>query len=257
MRPDPRTTENKRQWDRKPSLRRVYHDLYRRMAAARIGGSTLEVGGGSGIFKLFDPDVLSVDLRPAPGIDLVADAQALPFRAASFANIVLFDVLHHVEFPRRFFAEAERVLSPGGRLIMMEPAVTWASWPVYRFAHAEPVVLGQDPLAEGQGDPLRDPFDANTAIPTLLFGRHQSRFLAAFPGLVLRELDWLSLLAYPLTGGFQTWSLLPERLAEPLLRLEDRVPRALRRRIAFRLFVVLEKAHGTRGMRELRAAAET
>jgi len=38
-------------WQRKPSLRRVYEDIYRRMRAQCIPGTTLEVGGGSGNFK--------------------------------------------------------------------------------------------------------------------------------------------------------------------------------------------------------------
>lgn len=236
-----RTAKNKQRWDRKAGLRIIYHDLYRRMADARVPGRTLEVGGGSGIFKEFDRAIVSTDLEFFDRIDVLSDAQALPFCGAAFANIVLFDVLHHIEFPIRFLAEAGRILCPGGRLIMVEPAITLVSWPFYRFLHEEPVRLDVDPLADGQLDPDRDAFDANMAIPTQLFVRHYEHFRAAFPRLVLRKLEWLSLFAYPLSGGFQPWSLIPAHLVAPVLRFEKRVPQRLRRRLAFRILVVLEK----------------
>ena len=211
------------------------------MAEARRPGRTLEVGGGSGIFKEFDPAIVSTDIEFFDGLDILSDAQALPFHSAAFANIVLFDVLHHIEFPIRFLAEAERILCSGGRLIMVEPAITWMSWPFYRFLHEEPVRLDVNPLLDGQSDPERDAFDANMAIPTQLFGRHYEQFRAAFPRLVLRKLEWLSFFAYPLSGGFQPWSLIPERLVAPVLRFEQRVHSIVRRRCAFRMLVVVEK----------------
>ena len=95
-------------------------------------GPTLEVGGGSGNFKLFAPDTVSSDILPAPWLDLVCDAQRLPFADASFANIVMVDVLHHIGSPLRFLKEAARVLRPGGRLIFCEPAITPLSGLFYR-----------------------------------------------------------------------------------------------------------------------------
>jgi len=238
---DPKTIENKRQWDRKPVLRAIYHDLYQRIVSAQRPGLTLEIGGGSGIFKLFEPSIVSMDIRPVPGLDFVADAQRLPLATGTVDNIVLFDVLHHIEFPALFFAEADRVLQPRGRVIMIEPAVTWASWPVYRFIHEEAVALDQDPLAEGIPDPARAPFDANIALPTLLFGRDRSRFQGRFKNMRVLRLDWLSCFAYPLSGGFQPWSLIPSAILRPVLWIEDRLPQFIRRRLAYRLFAVIEK----------------
>ena len=40
--------------------------------------------------------------------------------SGSLANIVLFDTLHHLENVRYSFAEALRVLEPGGRVIIMD-----------------------------------------------------------------------------------------------------------------------------------------
>ena len=48
---DPRTAQNLRQWENKPSLRAVYEDLYRKMVGECRAGPTLEIGAGSGNFK--------------------------------------------------------------------------------------------------------------------------------------------------------------------------------------------------------------
>jgi len=103
------------------------------------------------------------------------------------------------------------------------------------------VQLRADPLAVAPIDSPRDPFDANQAIPTLLFVRQPERFAAHFPALSLVRVEWLSLLAYPLTGGFRPWSLIPAGLVEPLLRLEGRLLPAVGPLMAFRLLAVVER----------------
>jgi SAM-dependent methyltransferase len=238
---DVRLLEHAHQWRRKPALREIYTDLHRRMAAACVSGTTLEIGGGSGAFKDFLPDVLSSDILFMPGLDLVADAHRLPFSSASFSNIILFDVLHHLEFPRTFLAEAVRVLRVGGRLIMVEPAITPLSWFFYHFIHHEPVRMAADPLASGVPSPGRDAFDGNQAIPTLLVGRDRHRLMAEFPEFVIKEVQWLSLFAYPLSGGFKPWSLIPRSWVAPTLRLEELLRPVLGRMMAFRIFIVLER----------------
>lgn len=66
--------------------------------------------------------------------------------------------------------------------------------------------------------------------------------------------DWLSLFAYPLSGGFRPWCLLPRRSIKALLRIERRLAPVLGRFMAFRLFIVFEKVQDSvvtgRGDRE-------
>ena len=137
-------------WGRKPLLRRVYNDIYDRIAAVCVEGRTLEIGGGIGQFKSRFPHVIATDIQSAPWLDVVADAQKLPFTNSSISNIVMVDVLHHIEFPLLFLREAERVLRPGGRCVMVEPAITLGSTLFYRFLHQEPVRMSVDPLIEGE-----------------------------------------------------------------------------------------------------------
>jgi SAM-dependent methyltransferase len=232
----------RRVWERKPVLRHVYDDIYRRIVAAMTDGPTLEIGGGSGNFKAFAPDVVSSDILPAPWLDVVCDAQRLPYADGCFANVIMVDVLHHIESPRLFMREAERVLAGGGRLIFCEPAITPLSGVFYRALHREPVDMVVDPLAAGTITEQKDPYESNQAIPTLLVGRYRDALARAVPGLVLRRVDRFSFWAYPLSGGFQSWSALPAFAAKPLLRLEWRLRRLLGPLAGFRLLAVYEKA---------------
>ena len=238
---DPRLQRYRDAWSARPTLRAVYGDYHRRLLGACVPGRTLEIGGGGGGLKEAAPAVVATDILPAPWLDLVADAHALPFAAASFANIVMIDVLHHLARPRRFLAEVERVLSPGGRLILLEPAATPVSRLVYALAHDEPIDLAADPLALTDPPPPRDPYVGNQAIATLLFVRQRARLEALFPALELRELAYTSLFAYPLSGGYRSPCLLPAGWVAPLLRLEDRLAPSLGWLLAFRLFVVVAR----------------
>ena len=133
-------------WTEKPVLRRLYASWYRDISRWLQPGLTVEVGGGTGNLKEFSPHVWCTDLVRMPWLDALVDAQHLPFRSTSLSNIVLFDVLHHLENVRYFFDEALRVLMPSGRIVIMDPYVSALSWPIYRFLHPEPVDFSHDPL---------------------------------------------------------------------------------------------------------------
>jgi SAM-dependent methyltransferase len=155
----------------------------------------------------------------------------------------MLDVLHHLERPIVFLEEAARILKPAGRLAMIEPAMTPLARRFYERFHEEPVDMTVDPFAPVAINPARDPFDANQAIPTLLFAPSEARRRVeiAIPSLRVVSVRWLSLFAYPLSGGFQSWSLMPAALLRPTLWLEEKLPEAIRKQIAFRMMVVLER----------------
>ncbi len=230
-------------WQSKPALRAVYDDYYRRMARWRRPGPSLEIGAGSGNLKERLPDVIASDIVGSPWLDAVLDAQALPFVDGSLASVVGVDVLHHIEYPSRFLREIGRVLRPGGRLVVVEPAITPVSRIVFALGHPEPVDMRADPLVDGTPDPSRDPMESNQAIPTLL-ARHRHRLETEFPDLKVLHSELLSLGAYPLSGGFRPWTLLPGVLVRPMLRIEERLAPLVGSVLAFRLLLVLERRGG-------------
>lgn len=240
----PKLDDHHRRWRSKPVLRAIYADYYQQILGSCAEGTILEVGAGSGHFSDFANNVVQIDILWTPWLDLVADAQRLPFANQSFDNIVMIDVLHHIQYPQEFLKEAERVLRPCGRIVLLEPGITPLSWVFYNFLHEEDVDLRADPF---QSMPdrvqVKDAWESNQAVPTLLFARGQGRSAIhrEIPNLRIVNYRWYSLFAYPLSGGFQRWSLLPRRLVKPLLRFEAYLLPLLGPLAGFRLITTIEK----------------
>jgi SAM-dependent methyltransferase len=146
-----------------------------------------------------------------------------------------------MESPPAFFREASRVLLPNGRIIFIEPAITPVSRVFLGLFHPEPIDLSINPCTKRETDPSRKPFDANQAVPTLLFGRYRNDFLGQFPDLKIITLKYLDIVAYPLSGGFRPWCLVPGKILRYLFELEHYIIPVLGPLMAFRYFGVLEK----------------
>jgi SAM-dependent methyltransferase len=64
---------------------------------------------------------VGVDVRPGPGVDLVADVEALPHADASVGSVIAMSTFEHVPHFWRGFAEVERVLRPDGVFVVSIP----------------------------------------------------------------------------------------------------------------------------------------
>jgi SAM-dependent methyltransferase len=101
----------------------------------RAGDPVLDLGCGSGAFaaelQRRGLSVVGLDLSrrllrrgraTSPGVRFVAgDAEQLPFRAGTFAGVLLSGVVHHLPNPERLARETHRVLRPGGRFLAFDP----------------------------------------------------------------------------------------------------------------------------------------
>ena len=81
-----------------------------------------------------------------------------PFRPGISQEIVMIDVLHHLQRPLDFLREAARVLKPHGRVAMIEPGMSVVARRFYQGFHQEPVDMGADVFAEGVRQSGDDPF---------------------------------------------------------------------------------------------------
>ena len=233
--------EERRQiWASKEIVRTLYSRWYHIIGDALRPGKMLELGGGSGSLKEYFPEAITSDVVFAPWLDAVLDAHRLPFGRGTLDSIILFDVLHHLESPFLFFQEVDRVLTIKGRCVMMEPYISWSSFLVYRFLHAESMTWAGDPFEIHERNEKKDPFRGNQAIPTLLFEKRREDFVRFFPNLRIIQEERMDSLMYPLSGGFHNRSLCPRFLWKAVGFVEEMV-RPLNRYLGFRLFVVLEK----------------
>ncbi len=222
-------------WQKKPILRQIYRRWYESIRRSCLSGKTLEVGGGSGNFKQYWPELTSCDVVDAPWLDLKADCLDLPFEDGAFDNVVGVDVLHHLYDPDLALHEMSRVVRAGGRLVFVEPYVSWFSRKIRARYHDEAQDLERDVIY----DENKKPEEANLAIPTRLFIRNRQELPSRFPMLRILDVKCTDMLAYPLTGGFRRRVLLPE----PVLRMIDSVEpwfAFLSPWLGFKMLVVLE-----------------
>jgi SAM-dependent methyltransferase len=73
---------------------------------------------------------VGIDMRPGPGVDVVANVEALPCADASVGTALALSTFEHVERFWLGFAELRRVLRPGGALLV--------SCPFYFHIHHHP-----------------------------------------------------------------------------------------------------------------------
>ena len=236
--------ENQRHWERKPLLREVYAGFYRKIARrleGRPAGPVVECGSGIGNLKSVIPEALATDLFPNPWIDRTENVFALSFADNSVAALILFDVFHHLEYPGTALAEMHRVLKPGGRLVLFEPAAGLLGRIILGLFHHEPLALSAaiEWTAPPGWVPHAVPYYAAQGNAWRLFRRGECA--GRLSGWQLRETKCYPALTWLLCGGFRGPQLCP-RFALPLVRLIERVLALVPGLTASRMLVILEKS---------------
>ena len=242
-----RLDDHRRIWSEKPVLQRMYEPWFDALLAeVGPGRQVLEVGAGPGFMaahaRARRPDIrwVATDLLAAPWNEVAADAGRLPFASASFDAVLCLDLVHHLARPRDFFAEAARVLRPGGRIAAMEPWVSPMSYPIYRWLHEEGCDLRidpWDPFAARAG--AKAAFEGNGALTWRVVRSGDARQWAGM-GLGPPRVRTINAFGYLLTLGFRRGSLLPMKLV-PLAHRVDEATRALAPLTAMRAMIVWPK----------------
>jgi len=234
---------NAASWSKKPLLREIYTNFYHEIAAtlgSSNGKGILELGSGIGAIKTVLPDCITSDIFINPWLDRIENAYDLKFDACSLEGIVLFDVWHHLQYPGLALKEFTRVLKPGGRVILFEPAMGLLGRIVYGCFHHEPLGLTKQiqwspPLGEkptlkyyaAQGNCWR-------MLHQLSFRNH---ILSSFD---IIDTKFFSAWTYIVSGGFSKPQLLPT-CTYPALRLLEKVTDKLPLIFATRMLVSLQR----------------
>lgn len=80
----------------------------------------LAIDVGSGNTRQFD-GIVTVDLMPYPNVDVVSEADRLPFASESVDVVLSIAVLEHVPDPHAAIRELIRVMKPGGQAFIFVP----------------------------------------------------------------------------------------------------------------------------------------
>ena len=179
----------------------------------------LEIGSGAGFAREVFPELITSDILTYPGLDVVLDARRLSFGAATLRAIRLFNVFHHIPDAGAFLAECERVLCPGGRVLIVDPHPGIVGGPILRWLHHEPYHPEGGWTFESTGALS----GANTVLCWVVFQRDRDMFERRFPRLSLVRYEPVSPFRYWLTAGLKWWTLLPAALFPAATALDRRL----------------------------------
>lgn len=230
-------------WNRKPLLQILYGDFYRLIAKNLSNlpdAKVVELGSGLGNIKEFIPHCLRTDLFPNPWIDQVENAYRLSFADGSVSDLIMTDVFHHLRYPGTALKEFHRVLQKGGRVIMLEPAVSLLGLIVYGLMHSEPIawrrpIEWQSPPGWSAED--IDYYAAQGNATRIFVGNGFRAKLANWKKI---QTIRLSALAYAASGGYSGPQLYPKSILLLIKGLE-KVLDVFPVLFATRLLIVLEK----------------
>jgi SAM-dependent methyltransferase len=168
----------------------------------------VEIGAGVSFFKKLYPEVVSTDIKQAENLDMVVDALAMPFTNDSIRAVYGLNCFHHFPDPDRFFCELERVLTPGGGCVLIEPYYGPVARRVFKKLFATETFDLSQANWENQGNHVMS--GANQALSYIVFVRDLDKLTALHPKLEIVDHQPLNnYLRYLLCGGLNFRSLLP------------------------------------------------
>ena len=117
---------------------------------APLGRWNLYIGGAGSIVDGY----INVDLFGLPGVDVIANAERLPFSSDLFQRVECDAVLEHVRRPRAVMQEVARVLAPGGLAHVVVPFChPYHEYPGdfrrFTLAGLKELASGLEPVSEG------------------------------------------------------------------------------------------------------------
>ena len=193
----------------KPFLRQIYTDWYLTLLKnlpENTSGPVVELGSGGGFCKDLIPGVITTEILPVAGVDILLNGLRLPFKERCLKGIVMVDVFHHLPNIDHFLNEAARCVKPGGVIFMIEPWNTMWSRVIYRYLHHEPFEPDAKNWEINPGGPLSC---ANSAIPWIVFERDRSLFEKKHYEWRIGNIKLHTPFRYLLSGGFSMPSLMP------------------------------------------------
>jgi SAM-dependent methyltransferase len=225
----PETTALRREIVRSKSFLHAVYDEWYRLIVDQLPpgeGTVLELGSGGGFLEEYIEGLVTSDVFPVPGVQVVIDGRGIPFADNALKAIVMTNVLHHIPDVSLFFSEAQRCLRLGGRVVMVEPWNTGWSRFVHKRLHVEPMISDHEDWSLPESGPLSG---ANAALPWIVTMRDRSRLDRDWPKLRVVHVVPFMPFRYLVSGGvsmrslqpgwsFRAWSAL-----ERWLRVEQRM----------------------------------
>ena len=129
----------------KKCLYDIYVEIYKLMMASAmkhlnlgVDAKILEIGSGGGFIKEIFPNVITSDIKPLSNVDMVVNAEDLPFEDGELSAIFAVHAIHHIPDINKFLTESIRTITDGGGVVCVEPYWSLLACYMYKKMHPEP-----------------------------------------------------------------------------------------------------------------------
>ena len=131
----------------------------------------------------------------------------LDFADGELRAIFITHVLHHIPFPAKFLAEANRCLARNDRVVMVEPSNGFFQRFLTKVLdHCE---YYDDQVEKWENSNDQRIADANMALPWVIFERDRAIMEKNFPSLKITKIRYHTFLSYVISGGLTYRAFLP------------------------------------------------
>ncbi|CAN5280480.1 hypothetical protein BH09BAC5_BH09BAC5_08810 [soil metagenome] len=229
----------------KPQMRKVFSEFYDKCINydkkyfGDAGGSRVEIGAGVSFFKKKYPEILSTDIKQAENLDMVVDAQEMPFQNGSIRAIYGINCFHHFPDPDKFFRELIRVLDKDGGCVLIDPYYGFTARRFYKkIFDSETFDMNQK---EWKNESLGYMNGANQALSYIVFKRDKILFEKKYPELeIVLQKPLNNYLRYLFSGGLNFRSVLPNFFS-PLIILFEGILFPVNSLFALHQIIVIRK----------------
>ena len=167
---------------------------------------------GSGNVPSEDPRVISLDVLPCANVDLVAEAEELPFQDNSLDHVESGAVFEHLHDPWKAIAEIKRVLKPGGTFRIDTAFMQGYHGFPGHYYNMTPQAVETHLVGDFN---LRDSFVPNSATPLMTIEMIITRYLGCVSRELRERLESMSLREFlqhdagrPLRSRARSWPIL-------------------------------------------------
>lgn len=212
-------------WTQKASLRYVYQRRFKEIESLLVPGNILEIGCGNGMFTQYLGErCVGIDIdKNSTGANVIADAQNLPFRQGTFANVVAVNVFHHIHHPLKFLEEIRNVLKLKGRCIICEPYMGLLNTLVFRLFHHELCIRDLEyPDAIENNPHYRI---GNYYLAHFLFVKNSVK-KNVLADLKVNRMHIKGSVIEHITGGYNHPQLIPDRLGRQIISGRQKLPQS-------------------------------
>ncbi len=161
----------------------------------------IEVGCGHGLSKEYiHHEYKLTDYADNYWVEEKVDALQMPYQDDSLDFIISSNMIHHLAKPYKFFEECQRVLKPGGQLIVQEIHSSFFMRLLLKLAKHEGYSYDVNPFDKDAicNDP-HDLWSANCALPEILF-EDEKLFEKEF-NFKITDNQFNEFIIFPLSGG--------------------------------------------------------